>query len=81
MWWRAAPLRMWAVWYLGVAWLLMQATSFAILFWAPLLLDAIMSGSFDAAARPAPEPARLQHDEVIPRPSCGSYTLILTGLI
>lgn len=69
---------MWAVWYLGVAWLLMQATSFAILFWAPLLLDAIMSGSFDAASRPAPAPPRSQHDEVRPRPSCGSCTLIVT---
>ena len=72
-----APLRMWAVWYLGVAWLLMQATSFAILFWAPLLLDAIMNGSFDAASRPALAPARSQHDEVLPWPSCGSYTLVM----
>ena len=60
----AAPLRLWAVWYLGVAWLLMQATSFAILFWAPLLLDAIMSGRFDAASRAPPAPARSQHEEV-----------------
>ena len=70
---------MWAVWYLGVAWLLMQATSFAILFWAPLLLDAIMSGSFDAASRPAPAPARSQHDEVLPRPFCSSQSSRVTG--
>ncbi|KAK9831937.1 hypothetical protein WJX81_001333 [Elliptochloris bilobata] len=60
-----APLRMWALWYLGVAWLLMQATSFAILFWAPLLLDAIMSGRFDAASSPPPPPPRSQHDEAL----------------
>ena len=41
----------------------MQATSFAILFWAPLLLDAIMSGRFDGAAVPH-SPPRSQHDEV-----------------
>lgn len=41
----------------------MQATSFAILFWAPLLLDAIMSGRFDGATAPH-SPPRSQHDEV-----------------
>lgn len=79
MWCCAAPLRMRAVWYLGAAWLLMQATSFAILFWAPLLLDAIMSGSFDAAPRPAPAPPRSQHDEVLTWPACGSWGSVVAG--
>lgn len=60
----AAPLRMWAVWYLGVAWALMQATAFAILFWTPILLDEIMSGRFDGGAAAPPAPHRSQREEV-----------------
>jgi hypothetical protein len=41
----------------------MQATSFAILFWTPLLLDAILSGRFGGGAAPPPPPPRSEREQ------------------
>jgi hypothetical protein len=39
--------RNWRVWYLGLVWFLVDATQYGVLFWCPLLLEALLKGDFN----------------------------------
>ena len=46
----AAGLVNWRLWVLSLCWFLVEASIYGILFWAPLLLDAIFVGTLSLAA-------------------------------
>lgn len=48
--WGTEVCRKWRVWYLGLVWFLVDATQYGVLFWAPLLLDALQEGDFNGGA-------------------------------
>ena len=37
----------WRLWYLGVCWFLVETAIYGILFWTPLLLEALLTHNFD----------------------------------
>ncbi|KAK9845271.1 hypothetical protein WJX81_001693 [Elliptochloris bilobata] len=47
----------WRLWYLGVMWFLVECSIYGVLFWAPLLIDAMLQGQFSGvhSAKPAPD--------------------------
>ena len=43
----AAGVLSWRLWYLGICWFLVETAIYGILFWTPLLLDALLTHNFD----------------------------------
>eukprot|EP00884_Botryococcus_braunii_P022688 jgi/Botrbrau1/9102/Bobra.0305s0009.1 len=42
----------WRVWYLGLVWFLVDASQYGVLFWCPLLLQALLEGDFNGGPSP-----------------------------
>ncbi|KAK9832829.1 hypothetical protein WJX81_005015 [Elliptochloris bilobata] len=55
----------WRLWYLGVVWFLVETTIFGVLFWAPLLLDAMLSNNFSGTNPKAATPAHQSNAELV----------------
>ena len=65
----AAGLMNWRLWVLSLCWFLVEASIYGILFWAPLLLDAIfvsMPTHILSSASAAPEHAPINRPAIFP---------------
>lgn len=58
---------------------LVETTIFGVLFWAPLILDAMLSGNFSGTNPKAATPAHQTNAELVRAAACKKKHFLLSG--